>query len=120
VLVEVFKDEGKTVDIPKQLTVPMFSMILLQLLEMHIPIFLVCLVPDREFKSNLVERSFSLNIHSAIFEEGALHVNPITQLWVKAVLLWHIAYNTGRETVGVSVGVFKMMVKRSAAQNNSQ
>jgi hypothetical protein len=84
VLVEVFKDEGKTVDSPKQLTVTIFSMIVLQLLEMEIPIFLVCLVLDREFKTNLVELSFSFKIQFTFFEDGTLLVDPRAQWSVSA------------------------------------
>jgi hypothetical protein len=85
VLVEVFKDEGKTIDSPKQLTVPMFFMIVLQLLELGIPIILVRLVLHREFKTNLVELGFSFNIHSTSMLNFTLRLDPMAQLWVKAV-----------------------------------
>jgi hypothetical protein len=114
VLVEVFKDEGKTVDSPKQLTVPVFSIIVLQLLELEIPIFLVRLVLDREFKTNLVELCFSFKIHSTFFEGGTLRVDPMAQ---GSVPVWHFTYSTGSI---ISI-VFKDDGKTlSTAQNNSQ
>jgi hypothetical protein len=74
---------------------------------MQIPIFFVRLDPHREFKTNLIELRFSFKIHSAIFEAGTLLVNPNAQLWVKAVTLRHVTYNTGREKGRVLVEVFK-------------
>jgi hypothetical protein len=70
----------------------MFSMIVLQLRELQFPIFLFRLVPDREFKTKLVELRFSFKIHSVNFKEGTLSVD-LAQLWVKAVLAWHLTYN---------------------------
>jgi hypothetical protein len=89
-----YSGEGITVGSPKQLTVTMFSLIALQLLELEIPIFLVSLVLDREFKTNLVELCFSFKIHSTFFEDGALRVDPSAQ-WSGPV--WHFTYNAGRE-----------------------
>jgi hypothetical protein len=98
------QDDGKAVDSPKQLTMTMFSIIILQLLELHIPIFLFRLVPKREFKTKLVELRFSFSVHSAILEEGTLLAHPLPQSWVKAVAAWHSTWNSGRETGGVLVG----------------
>jgi hypothetical protein len=88
VLVEVFKDEGKTVGSPKQLTVTMFSMIALQLFELQNPIFFL-LVHGIEIEVKLVELRFSFKIHRAIFEACTLLVNPSAQLWVEPVTGWH-------------------------------
>jgi hypothetical protein len=107
VLVEVFKDDGKTVDSSNLLTMTMLSMIFLQLFELQIPLFLVCLVTDREFKTYLVKLSFSFKIHSTFFKNFTLIVDPSAQLWVKAVTLWNITCSTGREEGRVLVEVFK-------------
>jgi hypothetical protein len=72
VLVVVFLDEGTTVNSPKQLTMTMFSKIVLQLLELQIPVFHVHLVPGTEIKTNFVEPRFSFLIHLAIFEDFTL------------------------------------------------
>jgi hypothetical protein len=95
-----FKDDGNTVDSPKQLTLTMLYMIILQLLELQIPLFLVRLVLHRKFKTNLVELRFSFKVHSTFFEDGTLPPDPTAQLWVKAVTLWNITCKSGRETVG--------------------
>jgi hypothetical protein len=88
-------------------TVIVLSIIVLQLLELQFPIFLFRLVPDREFKTKLVELRFSFKIHSAIFEDGTLLVDPTDQLWVKAVASFHFTYNAAREKGEVLVEVFK-------------
>jgi hypothetical protein len=67
----------------------MFSIKVLQLLELQIPIFLVRLVLDREDKTNLVEPRLSFNIHSTFFKDGTLRADPAAQLRVKAVPVWH-------------------------------
>jgi hypothetical protein len=74
----------------------MLYMIVLQLFKLQIPIFLVCLLLTREFKTNLVELRFSFKIHSTFFKDGTLRVDPSAQLWVKAVPAWHFTYNAGR------------------------
>jgi hypothetical protein len=74
------QDEGKTVDNPKQLTVAMFSIIILELLKLQIPLSLVLLELDREFKTNLVEPPLSFRIHVATFEESTLPMDPSAQL----------------------------------------
>jgi hypothetical protein len=74
----------------------MFSMIVLQLLELQIPSFLLRLVPDREFKTNLEQLLFSFRIHSAIFEQVTLPLDPTAQLWVKAVVVRHFKCNSRR------------------------
>jgi hypothetical protein len=48
-----------------------------------------------------------------------LIVDPSAQLWVFRDFHWHIAYNTGRETVGVLVAIIKTKIKWSTAQNIS-
>jgi hypothetical protein len=85
----------------------MVSIIVLQLQELQIPIFLVCIFPDREVKRNLVKLSFSFKIHSTFLENETLLVDPSAQLWVKAVTLWNITCNTKREKGRVLVEVFK-------------
>jgi hypothetical protein len=118
------QDEDKTVESPKPLTVTMPFVIVMQLLELEIPVYLVRLAlaieTEREIETNFVEPPFSFRNRSAIFEGFSLIVDPRAQWRVFLVSLWHIACNAGRETGGVSVGVFKMKVKRSTAQNNSQ
>jgi hypothetical protein len=111
------QDEGKTVDIPQQLTVTIFFIIVMQLLELQIPMFRERLILDIELEINLVKLPFSLRIHSASFEDGTLRVDPIAQFQAP---LWHFTCNARRETNAVLVEVFKMKVKRSTAQNNSQ
>jgi hypothetical protein len=114
--------EGTTVDSPKQLTGTMFFIVVLQPLELAIPLFLVSLVQEIgiEIESNFVEHAFSFRIQFASFEEYTLRADPSAQLWVFLVLPWHIAYNTGRATVGVLVALFKTKLNRSTAQKNSQ
>jgi hypothetical protein len=88
--------------------VTVFSVIVLQLLELQFPFFLVR--PVRigiEIETNLVELRFSLRIHFASFEYGPLTVDPIAQLWVFLGHLWHIACNSGRATDGVLVRLLR-------------
>jgi hypothetical protein len=121
VLVEVVNDDGKTVDIPKQLTVTMFYIIILQLFELQIPFWLVRpVLQHSKLKTNLVELLFSFKIHSTFFEDGTLLGDPFTKLRVKAGTLWNLACNAAREEGGVLVEVFKMKVIRWTVQNNSQ
>jgi hypothetical protein len=87
-------------------------MIVLQLLELQIPFFVVGLVLDREFKTNLGELRFSFNIHFVIFEEGTLPLDPTAQFYVKAVTLRHFTYNAGRVDGRVLVEGFKDEGKR--------
>jgi hypothetical protein len=99
------QDEDKTVDIPNQLTVTMFYIIVTQLLELQIPVFLIVLVLGTEIETNFVEPPFSFRIHYAIFEVRTLPIDPSSQLWVKAVACWHSTCKAGRETGGVLVAI---------------
>jgi hypothetical protein len=65
VLVEAFKDKGKMVDSPKQLTMTMLSMKVLQLLELQIPNILVRHALGIEIEANFVEHQSSFRFHSA-------------------------------------------------------
>jgi hypothetical protein len=103
------------VDSPK-LTVTMFSIIITQLHELQIPVFLVRLALGIEIETNFVEHPFSFLAHVAVSKEGTLSVDPIAQFRVFLVLSWHIACNAGKERGGVLVGVSKMKVTRSTAQ----
>jgi hypothetical protein len=80
-------------------------MTVLQLLELQFKFtsFLLRLVPDREFKTELVKLRFPFNIHSAIFKDESLLMGPTAKLWVKAVNERHLTYNTGREESRVLV-----------------
>jgi hypothetical protein len=60
------QDEDKTLDSPNQLTVTMFSIIGLQLLELQIPVFLIVLVVGIVIETNFVKHPFSFLIHFAI------------------------------------------------------
>ncbi len=108
------------VNSPNQLTVIMFYIIVTKLLELKVPAFLVLLVLGIEHETNFVEPPLSFRIHFAIFEAFTLRVDPIAQLLVFLVPLWHITCKSGREIGGVLVGVFKMKVKWLTAQTNSQ
>jgi hypothetical protein len=115
------KDEGKMAGSPKQLTVTMFSMKVLQLLKLQIPFSRFRLVPDIEFKTNLVQLLYLFRVHSTFFEDGTLLVDPIAQLWVKAVTSRHFTCNEGREAGRELVGVFKDERKTiGSPQQNSQ
>jgi hypothetical protein len=123
VLVEVFKDHGKRAESPKQLTVTMFSIIVLQLLKLQIPFFLFHRVIGIEIKFNFVELHFPFKIHSTFFQDGTLRLDPSAQLWVKAVASCHYTCNAGREERGVLVEGYssKMTVRRGpTAQIDSQ
>jgi hypothetical protein len=85
------------VDSPKQLTVTMFFIIVMQLLELQIPI-LVHLVLETELETNLVQLRFSFVIQFAIFEGYTLRLDPSAQFCVFLVLMWHITFNSGRDT----------------------
>jgi hypothetical protein len=110
-------DEDKTVDIPRQLTVTIFFTIVLQLIELQIPVSLVRIVLEFENETNFVQHPFSFRIHFAFSEGFTLRADPLAQC--SLVVLCHIAYNTRRETVGVS-GVFKRKIRWLTAPNNSQ
>jgi hypothetical protein len=73
------QDEDKTLDSPNQLTVTMFSVIGLQLLELQIPVFLVRLDLGIEIKSktDFVELPFSFLIYFAISGACALIADPM-------------------------------------------
>jgi hypothetical protein len=70
-----YTKRAKTVDSAKQLTVTIFFVIVLQLLELHIPVSLVHIALD--FKTNLVKPLFPFLFHSTIFEAITLTVDPI-------------------------------------------
>jgi hypothetical protein len=108
------------VDSPKQLTVTMFFIIVLQSCELQIPFPLVRFVGEIKLETNFVEHRFSFRIHYALSEACPLIVHPSTQLWGFLVLPWHIAYNALRKKVGVLVVIFKTKIKRSISHNNSQ
>jgi hypothetical protein len=84
--------------------VTIFSIIILQLFELQIPIFLARFVLNRCFKTNLVKLRFSFHSQFAILEDFTLLLDPTAQLWVKAVTLQHFTCNArreaGRELVG--------------------
>jgi hypothetical protein len=75
----------------------MLSLIVPQLLELQISLFLLPLAPDIEFKTNLVQLLYSFKSHSTFFEDGTLLVDPSAQLWIKAVTHRHFTCNAGRE-----------------------
>jgi hypothetical protein len=83
-------------------------------------IFLVRLVLEIELETDFVEPRFSFRVQSVIFEEVTLTEDPIAQLRACLVHLWSIVCNARQKTGGVLVGVFKMKVILSTAQNNSQ
>jgi hypothetical protein len=85
------RDEGKTVDNPKQLTVTMSFIIFTQLIKLRIPKFLVHLVLRKELETNFFELLNSFVIHYAIFEDSALRVDPSAQFRVFPVPSWNIA-----------------------------
>jgi hypothetical protein len=114
------QDEDRTVDSPKQLTVAMYFIIFTQLIKLRIPNFLVCLDLGIESKPNFFQLLNSFRIQFAFSEDRPLIANPTAQFPVFLVLKWHFTCNVGRDICGVLVGVFKMKVKQSAAQNNSQ
>jgi type III secretory pathway component EscV len=74
--VQVFLDEGKTVDSRQQLTVTMFFIIVMEFLELRIPIFLVRLVVGIENETNFFKLLSSFRIHNVIFEACTLIVDP--------------------------------------------
>jgi hypothetical protein len=119
-LVGVFKMKAKRSTAPNKLTVTMFGTKFLQLLELRIPCFQTGLVLGIEIETNFGKHPFSFRVHSATCVYRTLIVDPYGQLWVVLALPWHIAYNTGRETVGVLVRVFKTKIKRSTVNINSQ
>jgi hypothetical protein len=82
----------------------MFSFIVLQPLELRIPVFLIGLVLGIEIETNFVEHPFSFRFHSAIVEACTLIVDPIAQCRVTLVSRWHIACKAGREIGGALVG----------------
>jgi hypothetical protein len=75
---------------------------------------------DFESEINFVEHPFSFRIDFSSYKACTLLVDPTAQLWVFLVPVWHIAYNAGGQTGGLLVRVFKMKIKRSTVQNNSQ
>jgi hypothetical protein len=77
-----------------------------QLLELQLPMFLRRAF-GIEIKTTFVELRFSLRIHYASFEDGPLIVDPIAQLWVFLVHVWHIGCKLGRETDVVLVRVLR-------------
>jgi hypothetical protein len=72
----------------------MIFTIVLQLLELQIPVFLVPLVLGIERKTNFVEPLFSFQAHFALSEACTLIVDPTAQLWDKA---WHFTCNARRD-----------------------
>jgi hypothetical protein len=107
------RDEDKTVDSPKILTVTMFSRIVTQFLVLQIPVFLVRLVIESaiEIETDFVEPPFSFRNHSTDLEVCTLIFAPFAQFRVFLVPSWHIAYNAGRATGGVLVGGIQDEVK---------
>jgi hypothetical protein len=98
----------------------MFSIIGLQLLELQIPVFLIVLVVGIVIETYFVKHPFSFLIHFAISEACTLMVDPPGQFRVFLIRFWHFTWNTGGETGGVLMGVFKIKIKRLIAQTNSQ
>jgi hypothetical protein len=65
-------DEDKTADSRKLLTMTMFSVIVLQPLELQIPVFLIVLA----IETNFVKHPFSFRIHTTILEVKTLVFDP--------------------------------------------
>jgi hypothetical protein len=105
------------VDSQKQLTVTIFSIIAMQLLELLIPVFLFWHALGIEIETNFDKLILSFQIHFVFSEGCTLRPHPVAQGRVCRVPLWHIACKAGRETDVVLVGVFK--VKENGRQRKT-
>jgi hypothetical protein len=86
----------------------MFFIIVTQLLELQIPVFLIglALALVIEIKTNFVEHPFSFRIHFAISGACTLIADPIAQCQVFLVYMSHFICNAGKESGEVLVWVF--------------
>jgi hypothetical protein len=84
----------------------MFSKIVLQLLELQIPVFFHGI----EIETNFVEHPFSFLVQFSTSEDSTLIVEPFAQWRVFLAHEWHTVCNSGKRQMESLVGIFQCVI----------